>query len=143
MSMEQITEDQIVKIYEYFKPLHRVRFGDWLSEMRRQVVIQLESQGASIPSIAKIINVERSTVYNYIKCTPRKDCMKEVDKFLFEWIEKGMYPKSKYFNNSKKGIYYLDYELRTIDNIYLPIERSSRYGKRKPIVQLDKFIDEL
>ena len=140
--MEQLTENQIIKIHEYFKPLYRVRFGDWVSEMRRQVVLQLESQGASIPSIAKIIHVERSTVYNYLKCTPRKDCMKEINKFLFEWIDKGMYPKSKYVNNSKEGIYYLDYELRTIENIYIPIERSKRYG-RKLVLQLDKFIDQL
>jgi hypothetical protein len=68
--------------------------------------------------------------------------MKEVNKFLFEWIDKGMYPKSKYVNNSKEGIYYLDYELRTIENIYIPIERSKRYG-RKLVLQLDKFIDQL
>ena len=142
MSMEQITEKQIVKIHEYFKPLYRVRFGDWISEMRRQIVVQLECQGASVPSIAKVIQVERSTVYNYLKCTPRKDCMKEVNKFLLEWIDKGMYPKSKYVNDSKQGIYYLDYELRTIDKIYVPIERSKRYG-RKSVVKLDKFIDKL
>ena len=140
--MEQITEEQIVKIHEYFKPLYRIRFGDWISEMRRQIVIQLENQGASVPSIAKVIQVERSTVYNYIKCTPRKDCMKEVNKFLYEWIDKGLYPKSKYVHNSKQGIYYLDYELRTIDNIHIPIERSKRYG-RKSVVKLDKFIDKL
>lgn len=142
MSLEQITEEQIVKIHEYFKPLYRVRFGDWISEMRRQIVVQLESQGASVPSIAKVIQVERSTVYNYLKCTPRKDCMKEVNKFLLEWIEKGMYPKSKYVHDSKQKIYYLDYELRTIDKIHAPIERSGRYGRRS-VVKLDKFIDEL
>jgi len=140
--MEQLTEKQIVKIHEYFKPLYRVRFGDWISEMRRQVAVQLQSQGVSIPNISKVIQTERSTVYNYLKCTPRKDCMKEVNKFLFEWIDSGMYPKSKYVHDSKKGIYYLDYELRTIDNINVPIERKSRY-KRKSVVQLDKFIDKL
>ena len=141
MSMEQITEEQIVKIHEYFKPLYRVRFGDWISEIRRQIVIQLDSQGASIPNIAKVIQVERSTVYNYLKCTPRKDCMKEVSKFIFEWIEKGMYPKSTYVHSSKNKIYYLDYELRTIDDMHTPVKRA-KYKKRS-IVKLDKFIDKL
>jgi hypothetical protein len=141
MSMEQITEEDIVKINEYFKHIPRVRYSDWISEMRRSISTQLSSQGVSSLGIAKILHTNRSSPCHYLNVIPRNECRAVVDLKIWEWIESKLYPKSTSIVNNKTKSSYLGYELRTVENMNEPIKKNRTPKKRGR--ELDRFIDNL
>lgn len=141
MSMEQITEEDIVKINEYFKHIPKVRYSDWISEMRRSISTQMSSQGVSSLGIAKILHTNRSSPCHYLKVIPRDDCRAVVDLKLWEWIDSKLYPKSTSIVNNKTKASYLGYELRTVENMNEPIKKNRTPKKRGK--ELDRFIDRL
>lgn len=141
MSMEQITEEQIVKINEYFKHIPRVRYSDWVSEMRRKISVQLKSQGVSSISISKVLHTNRSSPCHHLKTIPRPDCQAVINIKLWEWIDAGLYPKSMPMVDGVNKTYHMAYELRTIEDLNNPIKKNRSPKKRN--IGLDRFIDNL
>lgn len=102
----QLDEEKINIIYEYFQPLYRVRGGDWITEIRRQVVIECRAEGVKPGMIAKLINVDHSSVSHYTnRMIPRPDVMSIVSENWQEWILNKKYPLTAYNGSNQNRIF--------------------------------------
>jgi hypothetical protein len=145
MSMVEITEDRIKKMYEYFKRLERVRYSDYVVEMRRQLSLQLKKQGLTQHRIAKLLNVSGTMPIHYERMTPREDCREAINEFLWEWIENELYPRSIYKQqHTPVEIRWMEYELSGPDDLIPGYKKyKSRIPKIKRGSNFDSFIDNL
>jgi hypothetical protein len=82
--------------YNYFKnKIGRRRVSAYVAEMRRVIAMQMIQDGAHPNHVAEILQVDRASAYHYAEAKPaRKDVEESVQKYMYEWMEKGMIPKS-------------------------------------------------
>ena len=136
----QLDEEKLKMIYEYFQPLYRVRGGDWITEIRRQVVVECKAAGVKHGMIAKLINIHHTAISNYIKrMIPRHDVMPIVAEYKDEWIVNKKYPLTAYRGSkqNKNFTYVLSDEppLGNLVSIYISAEKKND--------KLNSFIESL
>lgn len=145
MSMVEITEEKVKSIYNYFKKLDGVRYSDYVVEMRRQISNQLKNQGVTHQRISKILGVSITMPIFYGRMIPRDNCKEVIDKFLWKWINEGLYPRSIYKEqNIPVKLRWMEYELSGSDDL---LQGYKKYRSRVPNVKrgsnLDSIIDNL
>lgn len=93
----QLDEETIKMIYDYFSPLFRVRGGDWITEMRRQIVVECREQDIKPGMIAKLIAVDHSSVSHYTnRMVPRPELMSVITDNKYDWMLNKKYPLTAY-----------------------------------------------
>lgn len=135
----QLDEEQVVKVFNYFKKINKMRCGDWVTEMRRSIAISLRSQGVSLNRVGKILHVDHSTVVHYEKISPREDTKDVVAENMWSWIDGGMYPMTAYINGGR------DFSYRLTDEPHKKHKWSHRIPKEvePKKLSLDELIDSL
>jgi hypothetical protein len=135
MSMD---EARIKQIYEYFQKCGNRRYGDWVTEIRRSLCMELIDSNVNYNSIAKLLNVHRTSAYHYQKFKINKMISDVVRKNKWYWIENGLYPMTVYI--SVDGVVEMMYEL-TEDPKYFTKKRVGRPKMKS--TDMDRLIDSL
>lgn len=126
--------DEVKKIHNYFNNvIGKRRVGMFVSEMRRQIGLEMIEDGADYRHIAQILCVDRTSTHHFKDAKmPKKDVEDTVRLNMHEWIEKGLIPKTIH-NNYNLSMYVL------VDNIDLaPIKKNSAIKNK-----YDGFIEEI
>jgi hypothetical protein len=84
---------QLMKAKEYFEKAKRQRIGMYMSEIRRQFVIKMNSEGAESKHIKAVTFLRHDQTWHYLnRCKPNPVIEKLIIENMDEWIDKGLYP---------------------------------------------------
>ena len=132
MSMEELKI-----VYNYFNNIiGRKRVGAYVTEMRRQLAISLDKDGATTSQITDILCIDRTSTYHYLgKCKmPTDKVFNEVKDNMMDWISNGLIPKNCQSNNKS----YLTFvESADEKPRRVPIQR------RKKTNQYDEYLKQI
>ena len=134
MSMD---EERIKKVYDYFQKCGTRRYGDWMTEIRRSIGLELKEMGVKSSSVAKILCTGKTSTRHYHNFNPNPMIEAIVAEKKWEWIEEQVYPMTE--RRRVDNVLVIDYVLTSTPMSYI------RKPKKRRLVNssLDKFIDSL
>jgi hypothetical protein len=139
----QLELESLSKIKHYFDLIDGNRVSDWVSEMKRQIAVEMYDKGARNKHIMKLLHVHNSTASYYRTMDPIPYAEEIVSERLMEWIEFCAYPIPKYENIDGKivmnGYKLVDHTLAATD----PKTRQQARDLRKKKSKFEQMLDDI
>jgi hypothetical protein len=139
----QLDVEALVEIKYYFDLIDGNRVSDWVSEMKRQIAVEMYNKGARNKHVLKLLHVDHSTASYYKKMEPIAYAEDIVSERLMEWICLCAYPIPKYENIGGKivmnGYRLVDHKLAATD----PKTRQRSVDLRKKKSKFEQTLDDI
>lgn len=83
----------LIKAKSYFEKAKNKRVGTFMTEVRKQFVLDMHREGAKSRHIKKITHLRHDQIWYYInRHESKKEVQDEVLANMDEWMDKGLYP---------------------------------------------------